>query len=238
MKNIRNSLLILILILAFSSSFQTQNYFINGFSKEYDESDEIPCTQDNPTDSEWYTTWGRSSSDYLGDIAIDSSDNVYVVGVSTDPNTFYQNINLTKFDSSGALLWTRELPWRTSAVFKAIALNSEGNIYIAGSFTDDNGDVDYSLVKFDNSGNVLWADIRQGNLFEQYYDVEVDSHDNVYVLGIQSWESGHSVIHIYKYDKYNNFIWGTMSNYSPIIIGLALAIDTEDDVIVNWYVSG
>ena len=73
---------------------------------------------------------------------------------------------VAKFNSSGTAQWYRELSPAApnNANGFGITLDSAGNMYVAGSeyYFNSTGMVNQSLlVKFDNSGNKLWASVLQ-----------------------------------------------------------------------------
>ncbi|MFX0071311.1 MAG: SBBP repeat-containing protein, partial [Candidatus Hermodarchaeota archaeon] len=60
----------------------------------------------NSATVKWYRTWGGSSEDIGGGVAVDSFDNVYISGWtrSFDPG-FFSDLVLVKYDSSGVQQW-------------------------------------------------------------------------------------------------------------------------------------
>ncbi len=50
---------------------------------------------------QWNQTWGESEVDRGWNLAVDSSDNIYIVGYTGDRDNNYRDIILVKYDSSG-----------------------------------------------------------------------------------------------------------------------------------------
>lgn len=98
-------------------------------------------------------------------VAVDTSNNVYVVGgtdVGLDGNTLTgtNDFFITKLDSSGGWIYTKQMGVPSKGTYAAsVATDASGNVYVAGSTTgglDGNiliGTEDCFLVKFDSVGN-------------------------------------------------------------------------------------
>lgn len=119
----------------------------------------------------WNTEWGGSSSDSGDAIAIDSSDNIYIVGRTW----------LLKYDSSGFLQWNKTL----GGYARDMMLDSEGNIYITGYTTDYGaGGVDMVLLKYDSSGDFQWNKTWGTSEDEWGQGITIDSSNgDIYIVG-------------------------------------------------------
>jgi hypothetical protein len=97
-------------------------------------------------------------------VATDVSGNVYIAGFTSgglDGNTLTgtQDFFVTKYDSSGVKLYTKQLGVATkSTTGSSIALDASGNVFVAGSTTgglDGNtliGTQDFIVTKYNSSG--------------------------------------------------------------------------------------
>ena len=103
---------------------------------------------------------------------------------------------LVKFDAAGNRLWGTYYGGSGSDYGYAVKTDALGNVYMCGytSSTDSiatagshqstfNGTTDAFLVKFDASGNRLWATYYGGSDFELGQSVAVDPVGNVYMTG-------------------------------------------------------
>jgi hypothetical protein len=108
---------------------------------------------------------------------------------------------VVKYDASGTPLWARRLGGTLSDIANSVSTDSSGNIVVTGyynsnplniyaangttvSFTltpDGNGDV--FVVKYDPSGNPLWARRMAGPSSDGGYSVCTDSSGNIIVTG-------------------------------------------------------
>lgn len=134
--------------------------------------------------------------DRISGLATDSASDVYV--------GFASGL-LTKLDSNQNVLWTRNiggLRGPDPEGIDGIGVDSSGNVYVAGVFSDTasfgNSDLtpmtafDKFVTKLDSAGNFVWArDLGADSTIQEtgeafphpLYGFAVDSSDNVYVAG-------------------------------------------------------
>ncbi|PTN35131.1 SBBP repeat-containing protein, partial [Desulfonatronum sp. SC1] len=157
----------------------------------------------------WNTFLGGNDGDDGHDIAIDSSNKVYVTGVSrsswsegaksafSGPTDAY----VAKLNpSTGARIWHTFLGGNGSRVYGyGIAVLSSG-IYVSGQSSDSwgsnpkrafSGDWNTFVAKLDNNGGFQWHTFLGGGGSEEGSGIAVDSSGNVYVAGTCSvaWET-------------------------------------------------
>ncbi|KKK84886.1 hypothetical protein LCGC14_2778820, partial [marine sediment metagenome] len=132
----------------------------------------------------WNRTWGSSSTEEGLGVAVDSSDNVYLVGWVHSSGFNNYNMVLVKYNSSGTQLWSRTWGGSSYDWGRGVAVDSSDNVYITGdteSFGE--GNLDIVLVKYNGSGTQLWNRTWGGSVNEYGRGVAVDSSDNVYITG-------------------------------------------------------
>ncbi len=93
------------------------------------------------------------SGDYVSDIAVDSSGNVYVTGRNSnyDPVTGYDSDYATiKYDPNGTEQWVVRYDWKDNDSAEAIAVDASGNVYVTGNnFIDNDSAYDTATIKSD-----------------------------------------------------------------------------------------
>lgn len=189
----------------------------------------------------WATSAGSVGGyDDAYSVATDASGNVLVAGICGSPITFgsYTLTTgfefVTKYDSSGNVLWARSATGSSSAG-SAISLASDAsnNVYVGGYFqsasiifgldTLINNQIagnsnDMFLVKYDSSGNVLWATNSGGPNGDNATSVATDDFGNVFVSGgfqgptitFGSYTLGPATsgtTFFVKYDSTGNVLW-------------------------------
>ena len=188
----------------------------------------------------------------FGDITL------HLVGLGWDVFT-------VKFDTSGKAVWAKSGTGGYSGSATGIVADAKGNSWITGLFSDSinfegtvltNNDGGSFVVKYDTSGNVLWASSRDASIYN-YGDPDIssngsgtpaisaDTNGNVYVTG--TFENpklifgndtlvnyGFSNFYIVKYDPFGNPVW---ARSAPAYSGnVCNAIKT--DVTGNSYIAG
>jgi hypothetical protein len=122
----------------------------------------------------WVGLWGGV------DIALGSSNNVYVTGGSYDYVTI-------RYYSNGDTAWVRTYdgPGNGTDQARSVAIDDSGEVYVTGwSYGGETND-DYATIKYHPNGDTAW--IRrfngQGNGIDWAYALAVDDSNNVYVTG-------------------------------------------------------
>jgi hypothetical protein len=151
----------------------------------------------------WAKKAGGNSYDEGNAIAVDQNGNSYITGTFQDTAYFGatmlvssgdNDVYVAKLDPSGNFLWAKKGGGQFSDGSKAICLDNNGNIYIAGFYNAAAitfGSItlpaatwdDIFLVKYDNSGNVLWAVKAGGSQNDYAYGLVADGAGNVFMTG-------------------------------------------------------
>ncbi len=154
----------------------------------------------------WVISAGGSDSDLGVSITTDIAGNVYATGefrstaisfgtvtlINSSVGNF--DIFLVKYDSIGTLLWAKKEGGSNYDGGYSVVDDETGNLYLTGYFLSSTivfgtttltnaGTRDVFLVKYDTSGNVLWAKSAGGNSDDYGYSVAADGTGNVYVTG-------------------------------------------------------
>src|SRR5437867_4686294 len=138
---------------------------------------------------------------------------------------------------------------------RGIAVDAAGNSYVTGAFHDvatfgdtilvSSGGYDIFVAKYDNAGNVLWANAAGGSGFDDYgLSIAVDPAGNCYVTGAFSGQAsfgtnalinvGGSDIFLAKYDSDGNLLWVQQAGGVSLNSGRAVAVDAQG----NSYITG
>jgi len=154
----------------------------------------------------WVAIYKGGGDSEPKDIAVDTAGNVYITGSWSGEvaDIFTVDIFTIKYNADGKQLWVRKYngpykdkdkPRRSLDYGEAIAVDADGNVYVAGSSTDRQGYSDYVTIKYDRNGKSLWikrfiGDISGDEYAESYArDIALDASGNVYVTG-ESARSG------------------------------------------------
>lgn len=179
----------------------------------------------------WAHAIGGTTSDNARDVTTDLNGNVLLTGsfdIST-PKTF-----LMKYDASGNLLWSRN-PSSGNAFASTVSTDGNNNVIVCGTFTSDSttfgnftlyrnavpgpGFADIFTVKYDEAGNVIWANSVGGTSSESG-GVSVDATGNSYVVfnslsasvtiggtTYTNTQTSSDDSYLIKYDPAGNLMW-------------------------------
>lgn len=176
----------------------------------------------------WFGNWGGI------DIAVDSSDNVFVTAGTGDYVT-------TKYNPNGDTAWVRTYggPGHYLDSASALILDRSGNAYVTGSSYGGTTYKDYATIKYKPNGDTAWVRRYDGpaSYYDEAFAMAVDNYDNVYVTG--SSYTGIAASDDYATVKYypdGDTAWVRRYNAQTYSIDAAYAIVV--DGFGNVYVTG
>lgn len=155
----------------------------------------------------WLRQIGGTNHDRANALALDNAGNVIVAGQfsatadfgGTNLTSFGSNdVFLAKFDSTGALLWARQAGSTNADVANSLAVSTNGDIALAGSFqriaTFDGISLtnkslanapssDVFVARYSADGQLLWAKGAGGTSEDRARSVAFDGAGNILVAG-------------------------------------------------------
>ncbi len=201
----------------------------------------------------WTTQIGTSSSDYSESVAVAASGDVYISGGTYGDlggmSAGLDDAFLSKFDSSGNELWTRQIGTNGYDRSYSVAVDASGDVYISGETRGDLGgpNAGYSdafLSKFDPSGNELWTTQIGTGGSDWACSVAVDASGDVYISGqttgdLGGTRAGHWDAFLSKFDPSGNELWTTQIGTSAFYnTSSSIAVDASGDVYISGYTEG
>ncbi|MFX1258237.1 MAG: SBBP repeat-containing protein [Promethearchaeota archaeon] len=200
----------------------------------------MSLSSNNPFNYEWYRKWGQVGVDECNDIAIDSSDNIYLVGKTRKLYWDGYDISLLKYNSTGDLQWSYIYGvYGKDDVGNGIALDSSGNIYIGG-YTNSYGagGFDMYLMMCNSSGELQWDITWGGSLDDRCRDIMLDPLGNIYLGGdIMSYGAGERDLCVVKFDDQHNYEWNKTWGGTSDEWGNTLALDSSGNVYLGGFTS-
>ncbi len=188
---------------------------------------------------------------YGSGIAVDPGGNVVVVG------SYYQgsatsDLFVARFDPGGVLLWVEAAGGPENDQGTKVATDSEGKIFITGSFTDSawfgeeilygNESIEMFVAKYDANGFLEWA---QAAVSDEALgtDIAVDAAGNCVVTGYFEfaatfgtetlYSDGYFDFFLTKFDPDGEVIWATNSETNDAIAASGIALGAEGNIYVT-----
>jgi len=203
-----------------------------------------------PTPS-WIKLLHTSDTDIAAALTIDSSSNLYVAGntkgnLNGETNSGDWDAFIVKYDSLGALQWTKLLGTNDVDIATNLTTDSSGNLYVAGrTYSDLNGETnsgayDAYIVKYNSAGVLQWTKLLGTSGDDSASALTTDNSGNLYVAGWTGGNlngetnSGRRDAYIVKYNSAGVLQWTKLLGASGLDSANALTIDNMG----NLYLAG
>ncbi len=220
-------------------------------------------------DSAGNVLWANSAGSNGGDegfgICADARGNIYVTGsfdgihgaFGTDTFTTHgvADIFVAKYDPNGHYLWVRQAGSNNEDVGQGIAVDANGNVYVAGYYSGPTltfGSINlsggkYFLAKYDSSGNVLWARQNGGSpVGVEVTGICTDGFGNIYTTGyfegsmitfgsdtFTLYSPSYEGIFITKYDSAGNLKWAKQAGKTGFSFSQGISTDMNGNLLVT-----
>jgi hypothetical protein len=196
----------------------------------------------------WAGKVGGTVADFCLSMVVDATGNIYTTGsyngtADFDPDTSVYNLNsagftdifILKINSTGNLVWVKDIGSSGFESGECIAVDAAGNICISGNFAGTvdfdpgtgsstltaTGSTDNFVVKLDSSGLFSWAKSMGGSGYVLVGGLTVDAGGNVFTTGrfnsTSDFDPGSNIvnlgpvglddIYLSKLDMNGNFSW-------------------------------
>jgi uncharacterized delta-60 repeat protein len=190
----------------------------------------------------WQRIVDKGYEDYASGIAIDSKDNIIVIG-TTFPWTIqppnHEDFLTVKYNSDGDTLWIRQYNLTNDDGAEGIAVDKLDNIIVTGYIVGDSTGADIHVVKYNPEGDILWTQTYSNGKreFGEFgVGIAIDSKNNIIVTGRTSYNFGDYIT--LKYDSSGNLIWARTYNGGWEDCAQDVAVDDSDNIVVTGYSNG
>lgn len=139
------------------------------------------------------------------------------------------NNNIPYQPKSYSRIWNKGSGGETG---KSIALDSFGNIYVAGNNYPDYGLTGCLLVKYDSNGIQQWNTTWNGSFSLNVYGESIDSANNIYITGYLYNGTNHGDIFLVKFNSAGVKQWDVTWGGTSFDTGYSLAIDSSDNIFL------
>lgn len=192
---------------------------------------------------QWKAIYNNSAvngNDAGSALVVDTQGNVYITGSSNGPGATSTDFITIKYNNSGIKQWEARYfgPENKIDIATQIALDNQGNVYVAGRSEKNGQSFDIVTVKYNNAGIEQWNKRYNGpGNFDDYANsLVVDINGNVYVAGEIRATGGQTFDFVtIKYNSAGDEKWvkvvnGTVNSDDK---AKSLTIDSKGNVIVT-----
>lgn len=194
----------------------------------------------------WRKQFGTAGADQAGGVAVDASDNLYVVGstegnIAGAANEGETDVVISKYSATGTQLWIKQFGTTNFDYGYGIAVDAWGTIAVVGETQGqfpgmrETGITDAFLATFSANGTLRW--LRQEDsgpdlAYNKFTSVVMDDFENIIVggstggsYGEDTSVSGVSDAVVVKYNKLSSRLWVRQfgTNSSDVIMSLSRA---------------
>lgn len=171
---------------------------------------------------------GDNGNDIAYGIVTDTSNNIYISGWSDEQN--FADLFTMKYSPEGNIMWTSSrYPY---AVGYDNTIDSLGYIYSVGKTYSPAG---YVTIKYDLSGNILWAKtIQAPSGFEPLPRISLDKYRSVYISCATARSGGGVNLAVVKYDNNGNQQWiAEYQRNSQVNEAYDMTVDKNNNVLIT-----
>ena len=204
----------------------------------------------------WSREFGSMAAtaiDGAASVAVDLEGNIYVAGITLgalrgQASAGDKDAFVRKYDASGVELWTRQFGSPEADRALGVAVDAEGNVYVAGTTYGalpgqaGAGPNDAFLRKYGAAGDEVWTRQFGSRESDSASGVAVDGEGNVYVAGWTGGvlpdqvSAGMEDAFLRKYAPEGAELWTRQFGYPDSSDGAdSVAVDVEGNVYIAGY---
>ncbi|MDX1942805.1 MAG: T9SS type A sorting domain-containing protein [Saprospiraceae bacterium] len=209
--------------------------------------------------------WGNIGSETCNGLTISADGSVFLAGTFQNSINLGgqvwqsrggEDIFLAKTNANGGIEWAKRAGSILSDAVAAIALDQNDHLVCAGSFWQAADFDDFTLfsstnskaifiVKYNAGGQVLWAKSISGPGLKDTNDIACDSEGNIFLTGFFAdslevldttlFAAGETDLFVTKFSPNGALIWAMRQGQGGDTRGIAIDLNSEDDVIIAGY---
>jgi Beta-propeller repeat len=200
----------------------------------------------------WTRQLGAKARDSASAVAADRDRAVYIAGLTfgglDGRNAGEYDAFIAKYSPRGDLLWIRQLGTAAGEFAGSVAVDEQGNAYIAGDTHGDLGgknlgDADAYIAKYSPRGRRLWTrklGTRAGDVVK---GICTDNHGRVYVAGqtdgnLGAANAGRTGVFVAAYTTGGRRLWTSQFGSAALDDANAIATDGRGAIYVAGLTNG
>ena len=194
----------------------------------------------------WGKQFGSDKDEYALNHVLDNNGNIYIAGKTNgimNGKNYGQNDGfITKIDSLGNILWSRQFGSNGEEDVQWSAIDNAGNVYITGSTTgvlsgNNFGKEDIFIVKYNPLGEMEWKKQFGTDSTDIAKGLYADNKGYIYVTGVTGGKLGQSSFgktdcFIMKIDNKGNHLFTSQFGTSDDDWSYAITGGSDSDIYV------
>jgi len=182
----------------------------------------------------WVHTWGGDRRDEANAVSIDEDGNVYVSGFTDSFGLGHSDVLLLKYSPEGDILWQKTWGSEHNNCAKALRMDADGDLCLAGQFCSRAHEPDVGLLKYSSSGELLWQKTWGGYGVNMVTAISIDEGGNLYLVGSTKSFSERRRVFFLKYSSDGVLLWQKIWGGDRSECANAVAVDGNG----NAYLAG
>jgi len=213
-------------------------------------------------DWQWAQRFGNYDYDYGYDLATDAAGNVYLAGAFSASAQFgdttlnsagSMDVAVVSYDANGNVNWAVRGGGTGNDVANSVAVASNGDVYIQGTFfstatfgthsVSSGGQSDIFVAKLNSAGEWQWAISASTFGTDTAGQIALDSEGNAYVTGTIWGDAtlgtiylptiGYKDVFVAKVSSGGSWIWANLAGGTNSDEGWGIAIDGSGDIYIS-----
>ena len=151
----------------------------------------------------WSKTWGGTGNDTGNSIVQTSDGSLVVTGTTNSYGAGGNDMFLTKFSSTGSLLWSKTWGGTGNDTGVSLFQTNDGGFVVTGSA--DDGSSGMYIARYNSSGTPLWS--KTMSWFSSNSIIQTNDGDFVVTGTTDSYGAGDNDVFLARFDQSGNLLW-------------------------------
>lgn len=178
------------------------NIYVTGRAWQYTATYDFVTVKYSPDGTQlWFDTFDQTGGFHTPtSMDLDQAGNLFVTGGGMSGGLI-----TVMYNSAGVRQWVKE---QQGSAGHSIKVDSNGGIFVTGSYWSPTTGDDMMLLKYDLSGNLVWQKFYDFGNFEYGKLINIDSQSNIFITGQGAVTGGYFVGWLTaKFDSSGNLLW-------------------------------
>ncbi len=189
----------------------------------------------------WINSVGNVGNESITNLLIDKTNNLYLVGKSSEKTLTNSKNNesafISKFNSSGNLLWSKKInPQQQSNFSVKKTFLSLDKIYLLTKYEEEDNKKNNDILIYDFDGIIIESKNIVSTPNTKAIDFNVNSKKEVLILNVSEIKvKNKSIYHVIKYNRNGDIIWNREYKNSIDFKPTQLVIQDDNFLVIGEF---